>query len=193
MNFVIVATVFPLVFLGELPDKTMFASLVLASRGRPLAVWAGAAVAFAVHVVIAVSVGVALFKILPHRVVDGLVAVLFLAGAVYSFLIRNKTEEGAGPSATTSPLRTATTAAVVIFVAEWGDLTQILTANLAARYHAALSVGVGALAGLWAVAAIAVLSGTGLLRVVSVRTLRLTTSVVLVALAAYSAVVSLGG
>jgi putative Ca2+/H+ antiporter (TMEM165/GDT1 family) len=83
VNLTIAATVFPLVFLGELPDKTMFASLVLASRGRPVAVWAGAAAAFTAHVVIAVSVGVALFKILPHQAVDGLVAALFLGGAIY--------------------------------------------------------------------------------------------------------------
>ena len=188
MDLAIAATVFPLVFLGELPDKTMFASLVLASRGRPFAVWVGAAAAFAVHVVIAVSVGVALFKILPHRIVDALVAALFLAGAVYSFLIRNQEGETAEVSAARSPLRTAFTAGGVIFIAEWGDLTQILTANLAARYHSALSVGIGALAGLWAVAAIAVASGTGLLRIVSVHTLRIATAVVLVALAVYSGI-----
>ncbi len=44
------------------------------------------------------------------------------------------------------------TAFLVFFVAEWGDLTQILTANLAARYHSALSVGLGATLALWAVA-----------------------------------------
>jgi putative Ca2+/H+ antiporter (TMEM165/GDT1 family) len=193
MDLAIAATVFPLVFLGELPDKTMFASLVMASRGRPLAVWAGAAAAFTVHVVIAVSIGVALFEILPHRAVDALVAVLFLAGAVYSFLIRNQEEESAEVTAARSPLRTAATAAGVIFVAEWGDLTQIITANLAARYHSPLSVGVGALVALWAVAGIAVISGTGLLRVLSVHTLRIATAVVLVALAIYSAYTATAG
>ena len=158
-----VFAVFPLVSLGELPDKTMCASLVMASRGKPIAVWAGAAVAFTAHVVIAVSIGVALIRILPHRAVDALVAVLFLAGAVYSFLIRNQEEEAAEVSDARSPLRTAVTAAGVIFLAEWGDLTQILTANPAARYHSPLSVGVGALAALWVVAAIAVASGTNLL------------------------------
>lgn len=185
MDLAVVAVVFPLVFLGELPDKTMFASLVLASRGRPAAVWVGAAAAFAVHVAIAVSVGVALVHLLPHRVLEGVVAAAFLAGAVYSWAIRNQAEEpGAGRGAGT-PLRTAATAAVVIFLAEWGDLTQILTANLAARYHAPLAVGAGALAALWLVAALAVATGTGLLRVLSVRTLRLVTAGVLVALAGW--------
>lgn len=187
MNFAIFGAVFPLVFLGELPDKTMFASLVMASRGRPVAVWVGAAAAFAVHVVIAVSVGVALFHLLPHRVVEAVVAAAFFAGAVYSFVIRNQEEESAKVEAG-SALRTAATAAGVIFVAEWGDLTQIITANLAARYHSPISVGVAALAALWVVAAVAVASGTGLLKVLPIRTLRLVTAVVLVALGIYSLV-----
>ncbi len=81
----------------------------------------------------------------------------------------------------------------MIFVAEWGDLTQIITANLAARYHDPLSVGVAAVLALWLVAAIAVLAGSNLLRVLSVRTLRIVTAVILLALAVYSAVTALGG
>src|SRR5580704_11523620 len=117
MHLSIVGAVFPLVFLGELPDKTMFASLVLASRGRPLSVWIGAATAFAVHVVIAVSVGVALFHVLPHRAVDALVAVLFAAGGVYAFLLRNQVAEEHGDVLAGSRVRTVATAGVVIFVA----------------------------------------------------------------------------
>lgn len=193
MNLAVIATVFPVIFLGELPDKTMFASLLLASRGRPLAVWVGAALAFLVHVVIAVLIGVAVFKLLPHRVVDALVAAMFLAAAVYSFAIRNKAAETAGVAARRTAMRTASTAAGVIFLAEWGDLTQILTANLAARFHSPLSVGVGALLGLWAVAALAVITGTSLLRVISVRVLRVATAVVLAILAVYSSVTAVLG
>ncbi len=185
MHLSVVATVFPLIFLAELPDKTMFASLVLATRGRPLAVWAGASMAFALHVVIAVSIGVALFKLLPHRAVEIVVAVLFAAGAVYSWVSRNTSEE-AEESRVRSGRAVVTTAAGVIFLAEWGDLTQILTANLAARYHSWLSVGVGALAALVAVAGVAVLSGTHILGRVPVRTLRIITAVVLTGLAAYA-------
>ena len=85
MNVAIVFAVFPVIFVGELPDKTMFASLVLASRGRPLAVWVGAAGAFLVHVLIAVTIGVAVFAFLPRRAVDAFVTALFLAGAIYAF------------------------------------------------------------------------------------------------------------
>jgi putative Ca2+/H+ antiporter (TMEM165/GDT1 family) len=189
MNWSVFAAVFPLILLGELPDKTMFATLVLASRGRPLAVWVGAAAAFAVHVVIAVAVGSALFAVIPQQALDAVVAALFLAGAVYSFLIRNQQEEPTRTlRAAGSAGRVVAGAALVIFIAEWGDLTQILTANLAARYHSPLSVGLASLAALWVVAAVAVVSGANLLRFLSVRTLRLTTAGVLLALAVYSAV-----
>jgi putative Ca2+/H+ antiporter (TMEM165/GDT1 family) len=189
MDLAIAATTFPIIFLGELPDKTMFASLVLASRGRPVAVWGGVALAFLVHVVIAVAVGAAVFALLPHRLVEGLVAALFVAGAVWSWVTRNAHEEEAeGGMVTRSPGRAFAAAAGVIFIAEWGDLTQILTANLAAHYHSPLSVAVGAVIALWLVAGIAVAGGTGLLRHISVRTLRLAMAVVLLALGAYAAV-----
>ncbi|MGH9114442.1 MAG: TMEM165/GDT1 family protein [Acidimicrobiales bacterium] len=192
MDLTVAAAVFPLIFLGELPDKTMFASLLLASRGRPLAVWLGASAAFTVHVVIAVSVGVAVFHLLPHQVVDALVAAMFFAGAVYAYLIRNAKEEAPSGGGDLSAMASAGRAAAVIFVAEWGDLTQILTADMAARYHEPVSVGVGALAALVAVAGIAVLGGSKVLRFVSVRTLRVATAVVLVGLASYSAVQAAG-
>jgi putative Ca2+/H+ antiporter (TMEM165/GDT1 family) len=77
-----------------------------------------------------------------------------------------------------------TTAFIVIFLAEWGDLTQILAANLAAHFHSPLSVGVGTLLALWSVAALAVIGGQGLLRFVKIGTLRIATAIVLTILAA---------
>ncbi|HET9689854.1 MAG TPA: TMEM165/GDT1 family protein, partial [Acidimicrobiales bacterium] len=85
MQITDVAAVFPVIFLGELPDKTMFASLALASRGRPLAVWVGASVAFVVHVAIAVTVGGLLVAVVPHRALQLAVAAGFLAGAGWSW------------------------------------------------------------------------------------------------------------
>ena len=192
MNLAVALAVFPVIFIGELPDKTMFASLVLSTRGRPLQVWAGAAAAFTVHVVIAVSIGVVLFQLLPHRVVDGIVAVMFAVGAILAVREARRPHDaqqsGDVPdSRTQGDRRAAVTAFVVVFVAEWGDLTQILTANLAARYHSALSVGIGALVALWAVAALAVAGGTSLLRWVNVRTIRMITAVILTGLAAVTA------
>lgn len=177
---------FPVIFLAELPDKTMFASLVMATKDRPLQVWLGAAGAFVVHVVIATTVGVALFAVLPHRAVDAVVAGMFAFGAAYAWLEATKPQDE-------KPLRevpghgAVLTAFVIIFLAEWGDLTQIVTANLAAKYHSPLSVGAGSLLALWSVAAIAVVSGQALLRFVNVPTVRKVTAVVLLGLAAYTA------
>jgi putative Ca2+/H+ antiporter (TMEM165/GDT1 family) len=189
VDFLIVLAVFPIIFVGELPDKTMFASLVMATRGRPRQVWLGAAGAFAVHVAIATTVGVALFHVLPHRVVDALVAAMFLLGAIYAWREGAKDEEQLAEKQA-SKHGVVLTAFIVIFVAEWGDLTQILTVNLAARYHAALPVAVGAILALWAVAGIAVVSGQTLLRFVNVSTIRKVTAGVLVALAIYSTYVA---
>ena len=183
MHLGIIASVFPVIFIGELPDKTMFASLVMASRGKPWAVWGGAAGAFVVHVVIATTIGVGIFAVLPRRAVDGVVAALFLGGAVYAYLEGSRDESGLVAKEASTHKRVVSTAFVVIFLAEWGDLTQILTANLAAHYHSPLSVGVGAVLALWAVAALAVTSGQGLLRWFPIRTVRRVTAVVLVILA----------
>ena len=185
MSLLIALAVFPVIFIGELPDKTMFASLVMATRGKPSRVWLGAAAAFLVHVVIATTIGVALFHIVPHRILELIVAAMFLVGALFAWRATTKDEEELVEEE--SAKHGVTVAAfIVIFLAEWGDLTQILTANLAAKYHSALSVGVGATLALWAVAAIAVASGTTLLRFIKVSTIRKVTVVVLIALAGYS-------
>jgi len=195
LDLSIIVAVFPIIFIGELPDKTMFASLVLASHGRPLSVWIGAAAAFAVHVVIATTIGVAVFALLPTRAVEAIVAVMFLGGAIYALRegSHEEEEEDLVKKEEASHRRVAVTAFVVIFIAEWGDLTQILTANLAAHYHSALNVAVGAVLALWAVAGIAVVSGQGLLRRLPVAVLRKVTAVVLLLLAAYSAYTAITG
>ena len=193
MDLGIAAAVFPIIFIGELPDKTMFASLVLATRGRPRSVWLGAAAAFLLHVVIATTIGVALFALLPQRAVEGLVAALFLAGAVYAFVEGNRDETKLIDREATSHRTVVTTAFVVIFLAEWGDLTQILTANLAAHYHSPLSVGLGAVLALWCVAALAVASGQSLLRFVSISVIRRVTGVVLLVLGGVAAWAAIAG
>ena len=189
MQLAVVAAVYPIIFLGELPDKTMFASLVMSTRGRPFIVWLGAAVAFAVHVVIATTIGVALFHLLPPRALDALVAAMFLVGAALALreAVKGRREEELVEREVASHRRIAVTAFLVIFIAEWGDLTQILTANLAAHYHDALAVGVGAVLALWTVAALAVAGGRSLLRVVNIATVRIVTAVVLTGLAGWAA------
>jgi Ca2+/H+ antiporter, TMEM165/GDT1 family len=191
--------VFPVVFLGELPDKTMFASLVLSTKGRPAMVWLGAAAAFAVHVAIAVSVGVALLTFLPHRAVDAVVALIFVAGAGLAIREARRErehedrEEHLAEAAAARHHRAALTAFIVIFIAEWGDLTQVLTANLAARLHSPFSVAIGSVLALWAVAALAVVGGRGLLRWVNVVTIRIATAVILVGLGIATGILAIIG
>ncbi|MDA8261200.1 MAG: TMEM165/GDT1 family protein [Actinomycetota bacterium] len=193
MNLAVIATVFPVIFLGELPDKTMFASLLLAAKGKPLAVWSGASAAFAVHVVIAVAIGGAI-SLVPHRYVGGLAAGLFLAGAVMALRDTEEKEEDGAEEAMSkvSSRRHAAAAFGVIFVAEWGDLTQVLTATMAARYHSPLSVGVGALAALVIVAALAVVAGKQLSRV-PVKIVRRITAAVLLVLAVVAGAAAIAG
>jgi Ca2+/H+ antiporter, TMEM165/GDT1 family len=168
MSLAIAATVFAVIFTAELPDKTALASLILGSRYRPSWVFSGIAAAFAVHVGLAIAAG-SLLALLPHRPLEIIVAVLFAAGAV--LLLRGRHDEdgdehvelhGREPSF----WRVAWTGFAVIMVAEFGDLTQIAVATLAARYHDPLSVGVGAVIALWAVAAIAIAGGRSLLKVI---------------------------
>jgi Ca2+/H+ antiporter, TMEM165/GDT1 family len=139
-----------------------------------------------VHAVIAVTVGVVLFAILPKQVLDPVVAAMFLFGAVYAWREGTKEESGLAEKEA-SKHEVVLTAFVVIFLAEWGDLTQILTANLAAKYHSAFSVALGAILALWAVAALAVASGQTLLRFVNIANIRKITAVILLILTAYTA------
>jgi putative Ca2+/H+ antiporter (TMEM165/GDT1 family) len=189
VHIAIIAAVFPIIFVGELPDKTMFASLVLSTRGKPLSVWIGAAAAFLLHVVIATTIGVVLFHLVPHRVLDAVVAFMFVVGAVLAIREARKEaeEESIVEKEAASGRRVVLTAFIVIFLAEWGDLTQILTANLAAHYHSPFSVGIGAVAALWAVAGLAVVGGQSLLKVINIKTVRIVTAVVLFGLAGFTA------
>ena len=189
MSLAIAATVFVVVFAAELPDKTALASLVLGSRYRPSWVFAGIAAAFAVHVVLAIAAG-SLIGLLPHRPLEIIVAVAFAVGAV--LLLRGRHEEdeesmvvkGGAPGF----WRVAATGFMVILVAEFGDLTQIATATLAARYHDPVSVGVGAVLALWAVGGIAIVGGRGLLKVISLTWISRIAGVLMLAMAVTSLV-----
>ena len=188
-------TVFILILLAELPDKTMIAVLIMGSRYRPVTVWIGATLAFAVHVTVAVAVG-RLLQLLPHRWVEGVTAALFAAGSAYLLFVPEKEEEEKGEEEADQArrgLRTVTAAFLVILVGEFGDLTQILTANLAAKYHSAISVFVGAMAGLAAAAALAAFGGKALLRILPVAIIRKTGGVALAGFAVYTLVTLVRG
>jgi Ca2+/H+ antiporter, TMEM165/GDT1 family len=186
----IVVTVFALVFVAELPDKTMIATLIMGSRYRPVLVWMGATLAFGIHAVIAVAIGQVL-QLLPHRWIEAVTTLLFAAGAVYLLVVPEKEAEEEGEKEADSAgvgMKTVGTAFVVIFIGEFGDLTQILTANLAAKYHQPLSVFVGAFAALTSVAALGAFVGRGLLRYLPLVVIRRVGGVLLAGFAIYSLV-----
>jgi len=198
---VLLAT-FLVIFPAELPDKSFIATLVLATRYPRLWVWLGATVAFGIQMVIAVVAG-QLLGLLPRTVVLGVTALLFAVGAVLLLRsgLRAKAAEDAEEQAEEAeiaevaaqhPGRTAATAFgttfAVIFTAEWGDLTQLITAGQAARTDAPLSVFLGSWLALTAVAAFGVLVGAWLQRRVPLWRIGLISGVLLALLAVVTVV-----
>jgi Ca2+/H+ antiporter, TMEM165/GDT1 family len=190
LNLAVIATVLGLIFVAELPDKTAVAGLVLGTKFPWRWVFAGMAAAFVLHVVIATAAG-SLLSLLPRRPVEAVVGVLFLLGAVLIWREGMATEEEEEAEVNATPddagfAKVFSLAFGVIFLAEWGDLTQILTANLAAKYHNPLSVGIGAVLGLWAVGLIAILGGKTLLKVLPIKWITRIAALIMVVLSAFS-------
>ena len=173
MSPLVALAVFAAIFPAELPDKTFIATLVLSTRYPPVPVWLGASAAFVVQTVVAVAAG-GLLSLLPHQPVRAVTAALFLIGAIALLRaqqqapveVREVEEESAADAPAASFRRALLTTFAVLFAAEWGDLSQLLTAAFAARYRDPVSVGIGALAALVIVAGLGVLGGRALLRVI---------------------------
>lgn len=195
-NLSLAAATFGLIFVAELPDKSLFASLVLGVRYRPLLVWLGVSAAFLAHVVIAVLAG-GVLTLLPHVLVEVIVALLFALGAFLLLRPQDDEEKGGDRDAApvsapagspAGPVRVTATCFAVVFVGEWGDITQIATANLTAKYHDPVSVGIGAGLALVAVAGLAIKAGSTLLNKVSVTIIRRVAGTVLAVFAVVTAV-----
>lgn len=181
-----------LMFILELPDKTMVATIVMSSRARPLAVATGASAAFVVQSALAVVAGGLLTLLAPH-VKDAVVGVLFLGGAAYLLFVSEKEEqeEGAREGAKehrASVAREFLTAFGVIFVGEFGDLTQIQTANFAAKYHQPVEVFLACATALVAVAFLGAYAGQFLQRLVPLARIRLGGGLIFLALGVYTLV-----
>ena len=195
MDLTVAATTFALIFPVELPDKTFIASLVLATRYRAALVWLGVSLAFAVQCVVAVAAG-GVISLLPPPVVAAAAAVLFLVGAVVLWRgaagadaaeAEAEEEFSARASADVHGARVVATSFGVLFLAEWGDLSQLLTAGLAARYEEPVSVFLGSWSALVVVAGLAVVLGRALLSRVRLATIRRVGAAVCLLLAAVAA------
>ncbi|WP_256107625.1 TMEM165/GDT1 family protein [Streptomyces sp. ODS05-4] len=187
-----ILTAFGLIFLAELPDKTMFASLAMGTRMRPLYVWFGTSTAFLVHVAIAVGAG-SLLTLLPGTAVKLVSAALFAFGAVVLFRAGgDDDEEEGGAKTVTGFWPVYTTAFMAVFISEWGDLTQITTANLAAT-NGWLPTAIGSAAALMSVSALALLVGRFIAQRVPLRTVQRIGGVCMAGLAVWTLVEAFTG
>ncbi|WKV74268.1 TMEM165/GDT1 family protein [Streptomyces sp. PCS3-D2] len=191
-SFTVTAIAFGVVFLAELPDKTALAGLMLGTRYRASYVFAGVAAAFAVHVALAIAAG-SVLTLLPHRLVQAVVGILFLLGAAMLLLKKDDGDEEIKQPADQSFWKVSGAGFMLILVAEFGDLTQIMTANLAARYDDPVSVGIGAVLALWAVAGIGILGGRTLMKYVPLRLITKIAAAVMAALAVFSMYEAIAG
>jgi putative Ca2+/H+ antiporter (TMEM165/GDT1 family) len=172
MDWYIVVISFALIFPVELPDKTFVATLVLSTRYPPLPVWIGVGLAFGVQCLVAVTAGAAV-SYLPDWVIHALSTSMFLIGAILLLIgaskadaeeLEQEEEYAAKAGARRTGWRAALASFLLLFAAEWGDLSQILTLNLVAKYGEPLSVFVGSWLALLAVSGLAVIGGRVLLR-----------------------------
>ncbi|MCZ3386692.1 MAG: TMEM165/GDT1 family protein [Actinomycetia bacterium] len=164
--FVTLALIIP----AELPDKTFIATLVLSTRYRPIVVWLGVSAAFAVQTTIAVAAG-QLLALLPETPVQLITAALFALGSVVMFRAAGGVDPRQGEPEETEATeavdalvrkghgRAFTVSFLVLFAAEWGDLSQLTTASLSAKYDAPVEVWLGAWLALSLVAGLAALAG----------------------------------
>jgi putative Ca2+/H+ antiporter (TMEM165/GDT1 family) len=182
-GLLVTVIVFGTVAVVELPDNSGLASLVLGTRYRPTGVFVGTAAAFALHAVLAVAAG-SLLGLLPHKIVQFVVAGVFLVGAVLVLRADDDDDETRLKADAAGFWPVAVTSFGVITLAELGDPSDITMANLAARYHDPVAVGVGSVLALWLVAALAITGGRGLLRILPMRWISRLAALVMVVMAA---------
>jgi Ca2+/H+ antiporter, TMEM165/GDT1 family len=173
MDPVVIGLTFLAIFVVELPDKTFLATLVLATKYRPILVWIGVGLAFTVQTIVAVLLGHAV-SFLPDDVVHAVAGVIFLAGGIILIREGRSHQAADGQDVATKDvhgLRAVLASFLVLFAAEWGDLSQLLTISLVAKYQEPASVFVGALGALLVVSGLAVVAGRQLQRFVKLHVL----------------------
>jgi putative Ca2+/H+ antiporter (TMEM165/GDT1 family) len=171
----------------------MFATLLLSTHfRRRLPVWIGVTAGYSFHVIVAVIFGSALSQ-LPERPIQLLVAALFIVGGVMTWRAGKDDEEESTDkwSTSMSNSRVAWTAASVILVAEFGDLTQLATAGFAARFGDPIAVACGAALALSCVSGLAVLTGSWLTTKVPLGVIQRTAAVLFLVIGAATFITAL--
>jgi Ca2+/H+ antiporter, TMEM165/GDT1 family len=146
---------FLLVAASEMGDKTQLLALSLAARyRRPWLVMGGILVATLANHLLAASVGTWVSAHVPARVLATVLALLFVAFGIWALVPDSAPGEGRptrwGPFVTT---------AVLFFLCEMGDKTQLATVALAAQFQAILPVTLGTTLGMMAADGLAVVLG----------------------------------
>jgi putative Ca2+/H+ antiporter (TMEM165/GDT1 family) len=149
---------FAVIFLAELPDKTAVAILLMAAQRHPWGVWVGVCLAYVVQNCVAILFGGLLALLPPHWIHMGS-GLLFLLFAALMWM--KKEEKGKAPQLSTHAhfAKTIGTAFIVIFIAEWGDLTQIATAALVAKTKHTATIFLASTSALFAASGILVYIG----------------------------------
>jgi putative Ca2+/H+ antiporter (TMEM165/GDT1 family) len=190
MNIGTFAGVFALMFVLALPDKTFIATVVMSTKARASMIVLGASVALVIHMGLAVAAG-SLLSLVPSTAKDVIIGALFLAGAAYLLLVGEEHEQVEGEREASiekagTPSREAVTAFVVIFIGEFGDLTQIQAANLMARLHDPLMVFVALSLSMIAVTFLGAYGGQALQRLVPLQRIRVAGGIVFAGLGAWT-------
>lgn len=167
MDQTIFISTFGLIFLAELGDKTQLTAMALSLRYPWRKIFVGIAAAFVVLNLAAVLVGKVLFLLLPIFWVTLVSALLFLYFG-YSTLrhaCAQEDDDDAPPHTAATAFRTAF---IMIFMAELGDKTQLVTASQAAQHSDSLMgmsiVFVSSTLALWLVSLIGIFAGKQLVR-----------------------------
>ena len=184
------AGIFALMFILELPDKTFIAMIVMSTRARPLMILIGGSVALTIHMGLAVGAG-SLLTLFPVHIKDLIVGVLFLAGAGYLLFVPEKKEQEEGEreglaERSGTRWKEISTAFTVMFIGEFGDLTQIQAANFEAKLHQPLEVFGASTLALVAVAALGAYGGLALQRVIPLAKIRIGGGLIFAGLGAYT-------
>ena len=161
---------FGLIFLAELGDKTQLTAMALALRYPWTRIFIGIAAAFTVLNMAAVLVGRVLFMVLPLFWVTLISALLFLYFGSSTLKNSCVEEDDDGPPPTAADA--VRTAFLMIFMAELGDKTQLVTASQAAQHSGSLSgmgsVFVASTLALWSVSLIGIFAGKQLVKLIPV-------------------------
>ncbi|MDD5111759.1 MAG: TMEM165/GDT1 family protein [Candidatus Altiarchaeota archaeon] len=140
--------------LAELGDKTQLSILLLASKtSRHLPLLAGICLAFLIVDGAAIAAGSWITSVVPPAVLKAVSGLVFIFFGVLTLLRRP--EESGGTKSGQNPLLSGF---MLIFLAEWGDKTQITAALFATRYNPWLVLA-GTMASLAMLSAMAIYIG----------------------------------